>query len=545
MRHAFYDRHSIDFQTSIHHDAVERTVSISKSEPRAWVPPMMSASVEEVEVSTVEVSVVLSKALSHARFFGCQDMEVETIAYDFRNCSEGETVLYRVGQDEPTEFVATVLARGASGIITEQMLPCPLPQCVVSSVDHALAKIAAKRNNRPDRRLLTVGVLGSSGKTSTCLMLATMMKSFGMRVAYQSDLGSSDGVMSETAGQALPRGEQLINWLGESADCMSRAAIIEIDDQIARNGGYDCIQFDVLIVAGKDAPGEDFGPSSLQCMADRLTPSGVIIAPEGNERIDQVVAQAECQSLGYGTTTGCEFGANIIDQSGGMSTIMLSAGDTSAMMETSLCGHAMAANIAAASTLGVLLGYSVHQVAESLSTLRSIPGRAQRLADFGRATVVLENGGRPDRIFASLRTARATTVGGKVWCVLSLGDFANSNELARVGAMIERHAHRCIVTGDSDDAAFLQRAHQLLDGVKECAAIRLVADNQKALRWAIRHADPRDTIVVFTNQKATSPHQDRLVWSEIESWVEDERKSVEVADASSPQATKISLKLYR
>ncbi|WP_158222766.1 glutamate ligase domain-containing protein, partial [Rhodopirellula sp. MGV] len=426
-----------------------------------------------------------------------------------------------------------------------QLLPCPLPQCVVSSVDHALAMIASKRNNRPDRRLLTIGVLGTSGKTSTSLMLATMMKSFGMRVAYQTDLGSSDGVMTDTCEQSLPCGEALINWLGESADCMCKAAIIEIDDHSARTGGYDAIQFDVLVVTGKDAPGEDFGPSSLQCLTDRLTTSGVIIAPEGNERIDRVIAQADCQSLGYGTTTGCEFGANIIDQSGGMSTIMLSAGDTSAMMETALCGYTMASNIAAASTLGVLLGFSVHQVGESLSSLRSIPGRCQRMVDFGRATVVLENGGRPDRIQASLRTARATTVGGQTWCVLSLGDFYDAHELARIGSMIERHSHRCIVTGDSDDEAFLRRAHLILDGVKDCAAIRLVADPRKAISWAIRHAGPRDTITVFTNEKAKSPKRDRETWDELKNIVETERQSVEYREPVPVHGTKVSLKLYR
>ncbi|MDM4014356.1 glutamate ligase domain-containing protein [Roseiconus lacunae] len=544
MRHAFDDRLSVVFPASIKADAYERTVAIKKSEPRCWLPPMTSASIE-IEEEVVEPAVRLASVLSHAKFFGCDDISVDAITNDVNRCVEGETVVYRVGEMDPVEFVSTALARGAKAILTEQLLPCPLPQCVVSQADHALAKIASAKNDGPDRRLLTVGVLGSSGKTSTCLMLATMMKSFGMRIAYQTDLGSSDGVMTDTSTTSLPVGEALINWLGESADCLSRAAIIEVDDKAARDGHYDAIQFDVLIVTGKDAPGEDFGPSSLQCLADRLTSTGVIIAPEGSERIDRVIEKAECQSLGYGTTTGCEFGASIIDQSGGMSTIMLSAGDTSAMMETPLCGYTMASNLAAASTLGVLLGYSVHQVAESLSTLRSIPGRGQRLPDFGRATVVLENGGRADRITASLRTARATTVGGKVWCVLALGEFANESELARIGTTIERNAHRCIVTGETVGGAFLKRAHQLLDGVKECAAIRLVADSDKALRWAIRHADPRDTIVVFTNRKASSAHDDRMTWDDLRGVVDDERTHVDRVETENAQAETISLKLYR
>lgn len=553
MRHRFNNRQRVSFGV-ITSEGVARKqlVSLGRSDA-GKMPPVSSVTLEQIVSGNDEASqaTMLSAILPAARFFGCQDLQLTQLAQDVSQCGQGDLAVYRIGEGDPNDLISEVMARGASGILTEQLLPCPLPQCVVGSIDHAMAKIASVENQAPDRKLLTVGVLGHSGKTSTVLLAATLTKAIGIRTAYQCDLGSSDGVVNETPSRDVPVGADLIHWIGESSDCLSRVAIIEIDEKSARDGHYDALQFDVLMVTGKRELSDDFGPSGLHCLLERLTSTGIVIAPEDDTRSIRLLQEADCQYVTYGTTSGSEFGAIMIDQSGGMSTLMLSAGDASVMMETPLVGMGMAGNLAATAALGSIMGHSLHDIAKHLTTLRSIPGRGQRLIDFGQATVVIETGGSIDRVSNALRTAKATGSGGRVWCVLSVGDNQCEETLASFGQTIERHAHHCVVTSQPNQSgSFLKRSHQILDGVKECAAIRLVADQNKAIEWALETSRPRDTVVVITNRCDQTAHQARTEFNAIAALVEATRSTlvetsnVQASNHASDEGTPVTLKLF-
>ena len=320
-------------------------------------------------------SVSLRSLFPNATFYACNDLVVAKVAQSVDSAEEGELALYRIGEHDPVEFVATALARGVGAILTEQLLPCPIAQCVIGNLDHAHSDLLAELNGQPDQQLLTVGVIGDSGKTTTCLLAATLTNARSLRTAYQCDLASSDGVVKETSQQPTLAGPALMQWLADAKDCQSHVAIVEVHAKDAKNGLYDSIEFDVLIVAGRHEVSQDFGPDVLDCVIDRLSPSGVIIHPDDDQRSAEAAQDAGCEAIAYGNTPGCESAAMILDQSGGMSTIMLTSGDCSALMESSLCGLHMAGNLAAAAAFGRLVGMELQEIAAHLSSMRSVPAR--------------------------------------------------------------------------------------------------------------------------------------------------------------------------
>ncbi|MEO1617798.1 MAG: Mur ligase family protein [Planctomycetota bacterium] len=489
----------------------------------------------------------LAELLDGGRFFGCDDVTFKHIALDAHHCGVGELVLCRIGQDDPNQVIAAAMAGGAAGILTEQLLPCPLPQCIVGSVDRAMASLASAQNNRPDRKLLTIGVLGASGKTSTCLMLSAMTTASGLRTAYQCDLGSHEGVVASTPSTPPPTGSLLVDWLGEAVDCGSRVAVIELDETAARHGEYDSIEFDVLLVTQRDTGDGDFGPSALHATIDRLASSGVVIVNETDRKSQRFLEQQAVHCVTYGTTQSADYAAMPVNQGGGMSTLMLAADETRAMMETPLCGPAMARNLAAASAVGALLGYTPETIAQRLGRLRVIPGRGQRMVEFAKPTAVIETGGAVDRLRASLVAAKEAGVGGRVWCVYAIDGSSDASTLASSGNALERNAHHTVLTTvPEQQEKFLQNAHQILDGVKECASMRLVGDQNKAIEWAMEHAGPRDSVVIVLNTRNTSASQQRGLIEQVESTVQacwEQRE--ELAEESTDEVpAKISLKLF-
>ncbi len=458
-----------------------------------------------------------------------------------RQREPGQLVVYRIGHDCPSQLVADAMARGAAGILTEQVLPCPLPQCIVGDIELAMARITAHERKRPDRSLLNVAVVGSAGKTSTTLLIASLLRASGIRTAYQSDLGESDGVVQTTSSEPLPSGSDLVHWLGEAVDSQCNASIIEISEEKARHGHYDAIEFDIVVVTGSASCCGDFGPSGLQCVLDRLTGDGVVIAPVDDHRAMQVIRESGVRTVTYGVRKAADVSAKIIDQSGGMTTLLVTHRDTTAVMETPLCGAAMAANHAAATLVGLLIAQPLQDVVEKLGQLRVIPGRGQRLESYGHATVVLESGGSPDRIATALRTHRSMKSGGRLWCLLAIDSEIPGEHLAQLGSSMERFADSAIVTSTlAGKRTFLSASHHVLDGVERCASFRLVADRRRALEWAVSEAGPQDTVVLFLNERNQTAQQQRCDIEQITKSLEEMRESRN-KPTQSPAPTHLSI----
>lgn len=476
----------------------------------------------------------LRALLSDARFFAADDIEFDSIAESSATMSAGELAVYRIGEDNPSRVIADALARGASGILTEQLLPCPLPQCIVGDMEVSLAEIAAQQTGHPDRQLLTIGVIGSAGKTTTSLLISALLRSASIRTAYQTDLGESDGIVQSTSNSSIPSNRELVHWLAEAKDSQCKAAVIEISETEARHGHYDAIQFDVLVICGTAAAPDDFGPSGLQCSLERLADDGVVIASADEPSVTRELQTHNARTLTYGIQKNADVTAQIFDQADGVTTLLLTHQNSTTVMETSLCGHAMSANHAAAAVVGLLLSEPLERIAESLSQLRTIPGRSQRMAAYGKSTVVIDAGGTPARAVAAMRPCRDMKAGGKLWCVLAIDATVDADTLSRYGTQLERFSDQAIITAtEQSRSGFLAASHHVLDGVKKCASFRLVANRQRAIQWAITEAAPEDTILVITGERGRTAHEQRSDLARIVECIENARECEKEVEADS------------
>ncbi len=273
---------------------------------------------------------------------------------------------------------------------------------------------------------------------------------------------------------------------------------------------------------------------------DRLAEGAVVIAPAEDTKTMHLIHDCEADPLTYSVRKAADLSGKLFDQSGGMTTIMVTHQNTTALMETPLCGAANAGNHLAAALVGLLLGHRIEEVVEKLSQLREVPGRGQRLIEAGQATVVLDAAGSPDRAAATLRTYRSMRSEGRLWCVLAIDDGDSRETLSRYGSLLERFADHTIVTAQTrSKSSFMAASHSVLDGVQDCAAMRLVADQRRAIEWAMSEARPVDTILILTGQKMESAHDQRNAVKEIQDWVDESRQP------SEQETETVNLKIFK
>jgi UDP-N-acetylmuramoyl-L-alanyl-D-glutamate--2,6-diaminopimelate ligase len=487
--------------------------------------------------------VSLQQRFPLASFFQCDDVIAHSLAVTTGEIKPGDVCVYRAGECDPVEFAAHALAQGASAILTDQMLPCPLPQVIVGDVESAACDLMNDLCQHPSKQLMMIGVVGNSGKTTTALMVTGVLRALGIRAAYETDLGSSDGIVQTVEPRSCAKGADLIARMSDAFDAGCGAAVIEFTNEVA--AAHSGIAFDLLVVTGTSTSSDSlgnaaghFGPDPLMIALDHLAQDGVVIAPADHPKLLRRVDDAGLKRLSYGLRREADVSAKVFDNQPGEMTLMVSCGDESAVMETRHCGEAMAMNQLAAISVALLMESRLHEAVETVSRLPIVPGRMQRVTGFDSAAIVIDAAGDWSRIASTLRTVRQQRGNGKLWCVMTVADasqFTADESLAISGRMIEKYSDRVILTSTRDGKPnFLKSAHALLDGFREVTVARLVADQRRAIQWAVDHAAPQDTIVVLGGLTGSTAVERRTQIQSLEQLIERCQQSPHIKRYSGP-----------
>lgn len=497
----------------LHHGFSETTFFENTDFPK--VPESAVKSARKVDPAAligddIAGSMTLGILMPAARFHAADDIAVANCQTDSKRLAAGELAVYRVGVDDPMTVIADALARGAAGIVTEQLLPCPLPQCIVGDAENSLAIIRRHQLGKPDTRQMTIAVAGDAGKTTTSLLVAKMLRDIGLRTAYTNDLGRCDGIVQTTPELDCDGGTELVEFLNETIEASAQVTIVEVDSSAAAYGRYDAVEFDMLVVTGPAMGRPDFGPSPTEAIIQNMPSDGVVICDGSASEIIEAASVIGIETMTYGTNNA-DVQCDIIDNSGGLMTMLLNhrdnaQGDTMHVMETRLTGIHNALNMATAAAVGLLFEKPIHEIGESLGSLYKVPGRDTRFERPNMPTVIVDCGGDALRTAGVLKNHRAAAI-GKLWAILAID--SQDRNLPALGTTAQRHADKVIVTSAADKSGFLAASHEVIDGFDSAMACRMVCDPATAIEWAIGQAKSDDVIVVMTGNRGDGPAERR------------------------------------
>ncbi|MEM6980788.1 MAG: hypothetical protein AAF539_14090, partial [Planctomycetota bacterium] len=486
----------------------------------------------------------LKQCLPAARFFSGTDIIFRGIATASNKCQPGQLVVYRIGIDDPVEVAADALARGAAGILTEQVLPAPMPQAIVGDTDTALARIESHRCDPITDRLSLVGIVGGDGKTIAATCLHAILSSHGIATACLSDLGWDDATGSVTEAEPNASVVSVIDHLHASIHSGASAAVIELHDNLLHQRSWsvlpsDALTFDAVVIIPQSHRRTHYGPSDSAIALEKLRPGGLAIINDADHIAIEEANQLGVTVVTYGDNAAADVTVHDVSQTDNLWSGVIAHGDEATMVETTLASGSATTSIAAATAVAVSMSVSLTEISDAIGGLRSLVGRLQRITsnDAVQAdrmpTVWLDAGGTPQRLTHILKHVqrqarsspnqhdRPTTIPiaaakayqraqnrpARTWCVLSVSDAEDDETLRRYGSSLEVLADASVLAcADEDRSSFLRTSHHVLDGVEDVAAMRLVADPHRAIDWAIASAQPQDTIVVICGPR----HREQL-----------------------------------
>ena len=182
-----------------------------------------------------------------ARLAG-EDVAVSGVAHDSRRVRRGDLFVALPGsRHDGGAFVREALDRGAAALCATEALD-GTPTLVVDDTRRALAGLAAAFHGYPARSLAMIGITGSLGKTSTALVLESMLEADGWPVGVIGSLGVRWAGTTAQTGMTTPEAPDIHQALARMRDEGARAAIMEVTTHAILFHRVTGLEFDVGII---------------------------------------------------------------------------------------------------------------------------------------------------------------------------------------------------------------------------------------------------------------------------------------------------------
>lgn len=447
--------------------------------------------------------VSVREVLPSARLLGGDDVIANRCSIDARHCRPGDlyfalTLTDRDGHDD----VDVAIERGASAVVTERLLPIDVPQFIVRDSREALGRVCQAIAGNPTEKLQTIAVTGTQGKTVTSLLIAAVLEAARQTSGVLSTIGYSDGMEQVEATTTTPHAPETATWLQRMTLAGCKNAIVEVSRQALAERRLAAAQFDAAVLTNlRPSQTDSFntlvGERQLYGrLLKQLKSSGFAVANADDANVQAMIAKLDCPVMTYSLRGEGEINATILERLPSEQTFLLHAGNETMPIRTEMIGDHHVLNCLAAAAVGLVLGLKLPTIARGLESQRYMPGRLERIECGQPFSVYVDYARTPEMLTASLKSVRQVTR-GRVWCVAGAEGDRNKQLRPQLGRVLEKLADNIIITSDNPRGEEpLQIAHEILDGMSDAGAPRLMPTRAKAIAWALSHAAPGDSVVI-------------------------------------------------
>ena len=413
-------------------------------------------------------------------------------------------------------FASDAVRSGARALLVDHRLDVSrdVTQLVVADTRRAVGPLAALVAGDPSRRITTVGITGTNGKTTTAQLVASIL----------DEVGRSTGVIGTLHGpRTTPEAADLQRRLAGFVDDGMSAAVMEVSSHALALHRVDGTSFDVVAFTnfGHDhldlhgTPEEYFRAKSLLFDA-RFAPVAVIDVddPHGRVLADVVADRSGADALRVVEVSLSDVSDVEVDPGEhrytwrGVDVVVPIGGDFNV------------SNSLLALTIATELGIEPERAAAAIAGAAAVPGRFERVAtdagDRRGISVIVDYAHTPDGLERLLESARdAVPAGCDVVVVFGCGGERDRPKRPQMGAVAARLADRVVVTSDNprreDPLAIID---DILGGVPDDDRARTSSnpDRRAAIDEALASARPGDLVVIAgKGHETTQDLGDRIV----------------------------------
>lgn len=461
--------------------------------------------------------VSLGEVLPEGRLQGARDIRITSCCADSRRCQPGDLFVALMGSEhDGHHFAQEAVSRGATAVVSERTLPVGVPTCVVSDTRDAFGRICQALAGSPSQTMSVIGVTGTSGKTTTSLMITAVLEAADCDVGIMGTLGYCDTVETVSAPTASPQPPELANWLARMQANGCSHAVLELSSVALASRQAAGIEFEAACVTNVRRNHLDYHGSLVNYrnakgkLFQQLRPSGFAVINADDPCSNMFLSKLENPVLTIGTKRPAELTGTVVERHKSEQTFLMSAGNDTIAVRTHMIGDHHVYNCLSAAAVGMVYGIDLPTIARGLESVSSIPQRMERIECGQPFGVFLDQAQNADALATVLKSLRAVTK-GRLICVLGAAGDQDKDKRPLMGRVAERSADLSILTSQQPGTEPpLAIIHDILDGYDRPSSAHVLPDRAKAICWTLQQARAGDTILIaaqggFSPQFAGQP----------------------------------------
>ncbi|MDO4485111.1 MAG: UDP-N-acetylmuramoyl-L-alanyl-D-glutamate--2,6-diaminopimelate ligase [Bacillota bacterium] len=441
--------------------------------------------------------------------------EINNVSYRSTDVAEGDAfVCIKGARTDGHKYIHEAVANGAAAVFMEnEEYASELPEGVtavkVGDGRRALAELSAAYFGYPARKLITIGVTGTKGKTTTAHIIKRILEAGGRKTGMIGTTGVVIGDMKYESANTTPESYELHRAMADMVREGCSCVVMEVSSQALKLDRTAGIIFDYCIYLNLSedhiGPGEhkDFR-EYLECKSSLFRQCRTGIINIDDRYAEQIERGAACRILKFGTCEEADY--RIMETEPYKTENVMGMSFTLRRNEPEIMnckftinipGAFSVTNAVAAIAVCSLIGVGADMIAEALMDIH-VKGRTELLKTAAGAYVMID--------FAHNRASMESVLGtlrmyldGRLICIFGAGGDRSRERRFGMGEAAGRLADLCILTEDNPRTEKVSDINaDIITGISHVGGHYMEIENRtEAVAYGIRHALPGDIVVIL------------------------------------------------
>lgn len=440
---------------------------------------------------------------------GTLDKDVADIAYDSRKTVKGGMFVAIQGTVvDGHNFIESAVEAGAEVIVVEKETDVENEDITVLLVENgrkALSLMSAAYFDYPAKKMITVGITGTKGKSTTEHMVRDIIEKSGKICGIIGTVGAFMNGRSVPTEHTTPESYELQKLFAMMVEEGCEYMVMEVSSQGIKMDRVAGIEFDYGVFTNISpdhiGPGEHENfEEYLSCKAELFRRCKTGIINRDDEHYDDIVKHATCPIVTFGTSEEADMRAcdiRHVSKGGELSMEFHAEGALEGEIVVGLPGRFNIYNALCAACTGVALGMPKEVILHALEHVK-VQGRVEVMPvseDFSVLIDFAHNGVSSESVLSTLREYNPHRI------VSIFGCGGNRSKVRRyeMGEVIGRMSELAIITSDNPRR---ENVMDIIEDIKVGMAKSdgtyvVIPDREEAVAYALEHAEKGDMIILL------------------------------------------------
>lgn len=476
------------------------------------------------------------KNVEYTLIKGRLDCEIKDIKDNSKKVEEGDLFIALVGTAADSHnFIPDAISKGAKAIVIERDIEIKEDVTVikVNSSRKALAPMAIEYFNEPAKKLTTIGITGTCGKTSTSYIIKSMLEEFGFKVGLIGTICAMIGDIKIETHNTTPNSYEIQKLFSEMVKQGCKYVVMEVSSQGLKMDRVAGIEFDYGVFTNLSI--DHIGPNEhesfeeyLYCKSLLFKQCKVGIINSDSDKWERVTKGHTCQIIKYGLNSNdADMKAsdiNFVMEDKFLGVDFSVSGKINARFRLDIPGRFSVYNALCAITVAYELGIDVESMKNALEKVKVL-GRMELVSSSDKYKLIIDYAHNRDEM-DNLMDTISEYKPQRLVCIFGGGGNRAKSRRYDMGEVAGKWADLTILTEDNPRFEDIESINNdIIVGLNKYNGKHIfIKDRKDAIKYAMKNAQKGDIILLIG--KGHENYQDikgvKYPW--------DEKKAVKEAE---------------